>query len=182
MERTRSGDLVGAVRLTQLRILFWLPAPLNSVFTPEETSQTVNPLQLARLKRFAAKPIDPKVDLAKKQTDALIAFVNNIPRPQQVLPVEAKARAAVLEGEKIFNETRCNVCHQRKVEDIDGLYSDLLLHDMGQNLEDPVPATSIHSVQVRQNGGYMGASRRLIRWPVESRAKRMENSASLGCC
>ena len=44
----------------------------------------------------------------------------------------------------MFAEVGCAECHQESIEtnlvSVQGLYSDLLLHDMGANLADPVPS------------------------------------------
>src|SRR5207249_4927457 len=39
-------------------------------------------------------------------------------------------------GQKLFEQIGCAVCHQPKLGDIEGIYSDLLLHDMGEGLSD----------------------------------------------
>jgi len=44
-------------------------------------------------------------------------------------------RNNTIEGKMLFSKIGCADCHQPKVGDVDGLYSDLLLHDMGQPLE-----------------------------------------------
>ncbi len=125
-----------------------------------DRSQTPNPLDVGKWEKYSVKPIEPKPDLTDKQTDALITFVKNLPRPEQVLPKDPKLKTAVLQGEQIFNTIRCNVCHIKQVGSIDGLYSDLLLHHMGPKLKDPVPAVGVDSVQqIRQSaGGYFGAT------------------------
>jgi CxxC motif-containing protein (DUF1111 family) len=72
----------------------------------------------------------PKEDLALDDVDDLIAFVRALPRP-----VEARdARASA--GAERFDAIGCTGCHLAVLGDVDGLYSDLLLHDMGAELAD----------------------------------------------
>ena len=62
-----------------------------------------------------------------------------------------------LTGEKIFNNIGCAACHTRQVGKIDGIYSDLLLHDMGADLSDPAPAIPSGGSSFRSSG-YGGGS------------------------
>jgi mono/diheme cytochrome c family protein len=79
-------------------------------------------------------------DLTLEQCDALVAFVASLPAPQQILPADSEQANLVRNGEKIFETIGCAGCHVRDVENARGIYSDLLLHDMGPALEDPNPA------------------------------------------
>jgi len=47
-------------------------------------------------------------------------------RPEQATEIAA--------GQKLFGGIGCAVCHRPKFGDVEGIYSDLLLHDMGQSL------------------------------------------------
>ncbi len=49
---------------------------------------------------------------------------------------------AVKVGEKQFARAGCAVCHRPTLGNVHGLYSDLLIHDMGQQLYDPAPAAA----------------------------------------
>lgn len=69
-------------------------------------------------------------DMTPKQLHALISFCKTLPRPEQVLPEEDWALKRVGQGEQIFNEIGCVGCHTRKLGDVDGLYSDLGLHEL----------------------------------------------------
>jgi len=79
-------------------------------------------------------------DLDEDQCEKLVAFVRGLPRPVQIKPTEPNALLEVERGEALFHRIGCGVCHAATVGPIDGLYSDLLLHDMGRELADPVPA------------------------------------------
>ncbi len=93
----------------------------------------------------AANPLDPRKtaggnDLTPKQCNALIAFVASLPAPRQVAPANEYDADRLSHGAKLFEATGCAACHVRDVGDIEGIFSDLLLHDMGPGLEDPIPA------------------------------------------
>ena len=79
-------------------------------------------------------------DLTKDQCDALIAFVASLPAPRQLPPANEYDARLHNHGAKLFESTGCTACHVRDVGEVAGIYSDLLLHDMGAGLEDPVPA------------------------------------------
>jgi CxxC motif-containing protein (DUF1111 family) len=87
-------------------------------------------------------PLDPQyhakgTDLVQAQCDDLTAFVASLPRPVQRHPRGLNERKSWDAGEQVFNSVGCANCHVRQVADVDGLYSDLLPHDMGPELADP---------------------------------------------
>jgi CxxC motif-containing protein (DUF1111 family) len=106
-------------------------------------------------------PLDPQykakgTDLVQSQCDDLTAFVANLPRPIQRHPTSLNERKTWDAGEQVFNSVGCANCHIRQVADIDGLYSDLLLHDMGPELADPAganPSSSSGGVSPAYYGG-----------------------------
>lgn len=73
----------------------------------------------------------PGYDLALDDVVALTSFVSSLPRPERQ-PLEPYTAR----GEAVFEEIGCAACHVRDVGGVDGLYSDLLLHDMGEALAD----------------------------------------------
>jgi len=86
----------------------------------------------------------PGLDLTADERDALIAYVRSLPRPierKAASAIEAKHLAA---GKAAFSSIGCASCHTAKVGNVEGLYSDLLLHDMGQ--------------EMAQAGSYSGSS------------------------
>jgi CxxC motif-containing protein (DUF1111 family) len=70
-----------------------------------------------------------KLDLDPQGCEALTQFVASLPRPELRRP--PKARGQSLLGEAVFARIGCGACHTPKLGHVDGLYSDLLLHDMG---------------------------------------------------
>lgn len=70
------------------------------------------------------------LDMTGDECDALIGFVRDLPAPgSKNQDVESKGRA-------IFNTIGCADCHKPALGNADGIYSDLLLHDMGESLSD----------------------------------------------
>lgn len=69
-------------------------------------------------------------DLNSDQFDALVAFVDTLDRPIQVLPEDADGLTRVRRGEHLFTSIGCADCHTPELGGVEGLYSDLLLHRM----------------------------------------------------
>jgi CxxC motif-containing protein (DUF1111 family) len=78
----------------------------------------------------------PGIDLTREQCDTLTRFVGSLPRPG-VRPADSTEQAGAIErGRQLFASVGCAVCHRPKLGDVDGIYSDLLLHNMGHELSD----------------------------------------------
>ncbi len=108
----------------------------------------------------AVDPFDPErtprgLDLSEEQCDQLVAFVAKLPAPTRLWPAGGQAAADVQAGETTFEAIGCAVCHRGQMGPVTGIYSDILLHDMGTALADPVPAVSEQSPAV---GGYFGGA------------------------
>jgi CxxC motif-containing protein (DUF1111 family) len=98
----------------------------------------------------SANPLDPDakakgLDLTQKECDALVAYVTHLPVPSGRRSVGSQEAATVAEGRSLFESAGCATCHRPRIGEIDGIYSDLLLHDMGPALSD--------------SGSYYGISR-----------------------
>ncbi len=72
------------------------------------------------------------LDLTLEQCNQLTAFIGSLPRPVERVP-DGKYSDAV-EGKKLFHSAGCAECHTPDLGSVQGLYSDLLLHNMGQPL------------------------------------------------
>jgi CxxC motif-containing protein (DUF1111 family) len=77
----------------------------------------------------------PGLDLTLDQCNQLTAFVAALPRPVERLPEDLSAREKSVAGKMVFSNIGCADCHTPNVGSVEGIYSDLLLHRMGQNLE-----------------------------------------------
>jgi CxxC motif-containing protein (DUF1111 family) len=89
----------------------------------------------------ATSPLDPAakakgLDLTQDECDALVAYVKHLPVPTGRRPAGSRESQAVAEGRSLFEAAGCATCHRARLGDIDGIYSDLLLHDMGPLLSD----------------------------------------------
>jgi CxxC motif-containing protein (DUF1111 family) len=82
------------------------------------------------------------LDISDEQCKSLTQFVAHLPPPRQLMPTNEVEAQIVARGERQFEKIGCADCHVRQVAEVTGVYSDLLLHDLGEGLEDPVPANS----------------------------------------
>jgi CxxC motif-containing protein (DUF1111 family) len=84
-----------------------------------------------------SKPDYPQtgLDLTAQQCDQITAFVAALPRPEARLPLAAAERHQVAEGERQFHAIGCAECHTPQLGSVAGLYSDLLLHRIGRDLD-----------------------------------------------
>jgi hypothetical protein len=76
----------------------------------------------------------PGLDLSADQCDRLTEFVASLPRPVVLTPETPEQASEITAGWKLFGTMGCAECHRVKLGDVDGIYSDLLLHDMAQSL------------------------------------------------
>jgi len=67
-------------------------------------------------------------DLDPKQFRSLVAFVDTLPRPTEILPADPKERELVEHGRRVFQQVGCVACHTPEIGGVAGIYSDLLLH------------------------------------------------------
>jgi hypothetical protein len=80
----------------------------------------------------AAKARAPGLDMSQDDCDALIAFVAALPRPrEQVAHADVEMASA---GKRAFEQIGCADCHVPDLGGVRGIYSDLLLHNMGHQL------------------------------------------------
>ncbi|WP_152052516.1 di-heme oxidoredictase family protein [Tautonia marina] len=76
----------------------------------------------------------PGPDLNQGDLDALLAFVRSLPRP--TITVDDELATRIEAGASTFRSIGCASCHVPDLGPIEGIYSDLLLHDMGPRLVD----------------------------------------------
>jgi CxxC motif-containing protein (DUF1111 family) len=62
--------------------------------------------------------------------------VRNLPAPAARAPVDDQDEARIKAGGTTFRSIGCAQCHVPKLGDVAGIYSDLLLHDIGPELAD----------------------------------------------
>ena len=78
-------------------------------------------------------------DISPNEMLNLTNFVADIPRPIEK-PQAGHTLSEVLNGEKSFRSVGCIVCHVPDLHPTSGMFSDLLLHDMGPELQAAFPA------------------------------------------
>ncbi len=106
-------------------------------------------------------PLDPKHqlkgdDLTQQQCENIAAFIASLPRPKQRHPANYAELKTWDSGEQVFTSIGCANCHVRTVASVDGLFSDLLLHDLGPKLADPAganPSSSSGALSPAYYGG-----------------------------
>lgn len=86
-------------------------------------------------------PLSPKekatgLDLLEPECDALVAYVRSLPAPVVVDPTGPHGTPDMSAGRRLFAEVGCATCHSPSLGQVRGIYSDLLLHDMGSSLND----------------------------------------------
>ena len=74
------------------------------------------------------------LDLTDRQCDQMTAFIASLPRPQEVIPSSPAEAGRAAAGKKHFKLIGCANCHTPDLAEAQGLYSDLLLHQMGEGL------------------------------------------------
>ena len=76
------------------------------------------------------------LDLTTEECSALVAYVRSLPRPAERQPSAVAEAKHIDSGRATFAAVGCANCHTPKVGNVQGIYSDLLLHDMGQEMGD----------------------------------------------
>ena len=104
------------------------------------------------------------LDISDEQCRSLTEFVRRLPPPRRLIPSEELQAQTIAKGEERFEKIGCADCHVQQVAHVTGIYSDLLLHDMGEALDDPVPVTTAGS-----GSYYGGVDSLLVKVPPELR-------------
>jgi CxxC motif-containing protein (DUF1111 family) len=78
----------------------------------------------------------PGLDLTQEQCNALVKYVADLPAPVEQKGEHSKHAEFIASGKTLFVSVGCATCHTPKLGDVEGIYSDLLLHDMGPGLTD----------------------------------------------
>jgi CxxC motif-containing protein (DUF1111 family) len=107
--------------------------------------------------RQAPSPLDPEakakaLDLTQEECDALVAYVRDLGVPTRRKAAPARESAGVTEGRTLFEGAGCATCHRAHLGDVEGIYSDLLLHDMGPALSDSGSYYGQSEPSSRRNG------------------------------
>jgi RNA polymerase sigma factor (sigma-70 family) len=76
------------------------------------------------------------LDMTETDCDALVAYIRALPAPVVIDPSGPHGAREMEEGRRLFVAVGCATCHMPSLGDVQGIYSDLLLHDMGPSLSD----------------------------------------------
>ena len=102
------------------------------------------------------------LDLTQEQCNSLTEYVANLPAPQMARSDNLNQAKVIQRGSVLFGKVGCAICHVPDVGPVAGLFSDLLLHDMGPNLSDPLPAVPELDERIAPgNGSAYGQSIRI---------------------
>ncbi|MEO1526696.1 MAG: di-heme oxidoredictase family protein [Planctomycetota bacterium] len=82
---------------------------------------------------------NPSTDINDQQIRAMADFVSALPQPVRKVPTDPKRRLSAARGEQLFASIGCAVCHRPNIGPANGIYSDLLLHEMGEKSYDLSP-------------------------------------------
>jgi CxxC motif-containing protein (DUF1111 family) len=74
--------------------------------------------------------MDDTPDLDRRQFAALVAFVDTLPRPVEILPTDDAERDSAIRGKEVFNKIGCAICHVPDLGGVTGVYSDFLLYSL----------------------------------------------------
>ena len=78
----------------------------------------------------------PGLDMDQEDCEALVAYIRALPSPTVEEPALSKEAQHAKAGGALFKAIGCATCHLPKLGDVEGLYSDLLLHDMSPQMGD----------------------------------------------
>ena len=76
------------------------------------------------------------LDLTAQECNALVDYIRALPKPSERQPATGAESQEIAAGRKLFVSAGCVTCHAAKLGNVEGLYSDLLVHDLGQQLGD----------------------------------------------
>lgn len=111
----------------------------------------------------------PRFDISDTECNEMTAFVASLPAPRRLEPTDAEDELRIKHGEALFGKMGCAVCHRATLASVSGIYSDLLLHDMGRSLADPLPSPQpdppLIVEPVRAGASYYGPVIPAIRQP-----------------
>ncbi len=88
----------------------------------------------------AMSPMAPRhkasgLDLTGEECASLVTYVRSLPRPVERASTGAEAKYLAA-GKAAFASIGCASCHTSRLGQVEGLYSDLLIHEMGDELAD----------------------------------------------
>jgi mono/diheme cytochrome c family protein len=83
------------------------------------------------------------LDMTEADCDDLVAYIRALPAPVAVNPDGPQGTPEMREGRRLFADLGCADCHTPTLGNVRGIYSDLLLHNMGPSLSDAASSYGI---------------------------------------
>jgi CxxC motif-containing protein (DUF1111 family) len=74
------------------------------------------------------------VDLTDEQCVVMTDFIRGLDVPSQIMPTDSAEARRVARGKELFDTIGCVDCHSENLGPVAGIYSDMLLHDMGLDM------------------------------------------------
>ena len=74
------------------------------------------------------------IDLTEAQCAMMADYLRSLPAPHKSVPTDPALAGQVRRGEEVFANIGCADCHTPDLGPIESFYSNLLLHDMGNDL------------------------------------------------
>ena len=111
-----------------------------------------NPIKKQHVPQEYREDKDAKLDMTGKQFAALVSYVESIPAPRRVLPIDSEVHANVERGEALFTKIGCADCHAPNMDGVQGVYSDFCLY----RLTDKTDAGYIKETEIPLPSDYPG--------------------------
>jgi hypothetical protein len=101
------------------------------------------------------------LDLTPEQCQDLVAFIRSLPAPAEHASATARDAEVILSGRATFERVGRAACHAPKLGEVERIYRDLLLHDLGEigahGPALPEPAAVAPTSEGRSTGGEPGS-------------------------
>ena len=101
-----------------------------------------NPLRAQDVPRENRPNQEAALDLDRDQFKSLVVFCKTLPQPRQILPQDPAEKSRAIQGEQLFASIGCAHCHTPDIGDVQGVYSDFLLHRLSSAEDgdyEPIP-------------------------------------------
>lgn len=83
---------------------------------------------------------NPAADIRDSEIELMTVFLSELPAPKRLIHDDSYQRMKADRGKEFFHSVGCAVCHVEDLGPAKGIYSDILLHDMGYESMDLNPA------------------------------------------
>ena len=89
----------------------------------------------------AVSPLAPAekakgLDMTDAECDDLVSYLRDLPAPVAIDPTGPQGTEGIRAGRRLFTDVGCADCHVPSLGNVRGIFSDLLLHDIGPSLSD----------------------------------------------